>query len=112
MLTPFPITDDVILEADANRLLITNLYAEKEITVRLPSAYSQKSFEVLLLSKFPIVLHTNSEVYQFLAATPTKKLRLGGSMRSVGRTLTIETYDTYWRIVSTSIPDIDIQFKE
>ena len=109
---PYPLTDNVILTTDSNRLLITNLYAEKEITVRLPSPYTSKVFEVLLLSKFPIRLHTNSEVFRFLASPPTISLLVGGSDRCVGRSLKIESYETYWRVIASSLPDKNIKFEE
>ena len=97
---------------DTTRLLITNLYADHNITVRLPSPYNAKTFEVLLLSLHKITLHTNSEVFRFLAHPPCKKLTVGGNYRSIGRSLTIEAYDSFWRIVHTSIPDQNIIFEE
>lgn len=109
---PFPLDDDIILEPTANRLLLTNLYAEKVITVRLPNPYTSKTFQVLLLSKYALRLHTNSEVFQFLAAPPVTTLLLGGSLKSVGRSLTIQSYETFWRITETSLPDRNIKFEE
>ena len=109
---PYPLTENVILPPNSNRLLITNLYADREVTVRLPNPYTSRTFEVLLLSRHAIQLHTNSEVFRFLASPPALILRVGGSEKCVGRSLKIVSYETYWRVVATSLPDRNIQFKE
>ena len=112
MYMPFPLIDDVIMESGSNRLLITNLYAEKDIIVRLPKPYTSRVFEVLLLSKYKVTLHTNSEVYSFLTSPPALTLTVGGSEKCVGRSLKIASYESYWRITSTSLPDRYIKFEE
>ena len=112
MFIPYPITENVILDSSTNRVMITNLYADKDLTVRLPQPYRSRVLEVLLLSKHKITLHTNSEVFRFLAAPPALTLTVGGSNKCVGRYLRLETYETFWVLTSTSIPERNIRFEE
>lgn len=112
MFTPFPVTENTILDLSDNRLLLTNLYAEKDVIIRLPRPYTSRVFEILLLSKRKIILHTNSDIYRFLADPPALTLTVGGSSSCVGRSLKIETFNSYWRLVSSSLPDRYIKFEE
>jgi hypothetical protein len=111
-MTPFSLTEDLILASDANRLLITNQEAKGKLTIYLPPAYDYKIFEILLLSEYKVVISTNSETSKFLTKPPKSKLIVGGSYASVGRSITITSYDNSWRIIATSLQESQIIFEE
>jgi hypothetical protein len=108
----FPASNDVMIPESANRLLITNEHAEKDIVIRLPRLQDRKTFEVLLLSPYRVTLHTNSETTRFLAARPTLKLTVGGDESCVGRSIVINAFQGYWRIFNNSIPEPNIVFED
>lgn len=101
-----------LIEKYENRTLITNGNADKDLIVYLPRPHHGRSYQVLQLSEFDITLHTNSDHIFFLTRKPSRRLRLKGTAKTVGKCLTIEAYQGKWRIVSTTFSDSQISFEE
>ena len=101
-----------LIEVYEPNAFITNANAEEDLTIYLPQPFTGRQYQVLQLSGFEIVLHTNSEETFFLTSKRAKKLRLEGSPDTIGKCLTIESYLGKWRVSSSTFNDSQLTFEE
>jgi hypothetical protein len=104
--------DTRILEIYVPNMILSNEGVEDDHTIYLPPPFTGRQYQVLQISGYEIVLHTNANDTHFLTAKPATKLRIQGSPETIGKCLTIDSYHGMWRVSASTFNDSQLIFEE
>ena len=98
-----------IIDVYEPNIILSNDGINDDHTIYLPEPFTGRQYQVLQISGYEIVLHTNANDTHFLTSIPARKLRIKGD---IGQCLTIESYHDMWRVSCSTFDNSQLTFEE
>lgn len=107
----FQNTDNVTIltRKDRTKSIINK---EDNQIIFLPPCDNGVMIEILMLEINDITLDTNSNTSLFLRPNYPRKLTIKGGDETLGKNLVLQSYEGFWRIVSTTLDESLLTFEE